>query len=185
MARKTQLWAGGVLLLLGILLLAQRLTGNMALRYAWSALLLLVGAALLWSGHSRGDDVVESVHPAGLPPRADGWIVQDERIYTAVGHLVLDLTTAQVPDKCAAICCRGGVLDIDLRIPYDIEARLTTRAFLGAVRWDQEREEVSGRPVAVTFPAGTASPPVVTVSVEALIANVCISRASAALEEAT
>jgi predicted membrane protein len=128
------LFFGGVLILIGILILAGGIFNVNMWAYFWPILLILLGLWFLvrprWNG-SKGP--AEFLIFNNLRRRGT-WQVKGEEIWVLIGDVFLDLTSAEIPSGETVYRIYGFIGDVDLIVPPDVGVSVSSAAFVNEVK---------------------------------------------------
>jgi lia operon protein LiaF len=125
---------GGVLILIGVLILAGSIFDINIWGFFWPVLLILLGLWVLirprWVG-PRG--AVEFLFFNNLR-RKGVWQVKNEEIWSFLGDVYLDLTGAEIPTGESVYRIYGFIGDVDLIVPQDVGVKVSSAAFINEVK---------------------------------------------------
>lgn len=128
------LFFGGLLILIGIMILAGNLFNVNLWAFFWPVLLILLGLWILarprWSG---------AMGPASILflnnlRRKGDWQVKGEEIWVFLGNVLMDLTSAEIPTGETVYRIYGFIGDVDLIVPQGVGVSISSAAFINEVK---------------------------------------------------
>ena len=142
---------GGLLILIGVMILAGSIFDVNMWNFFWPILLILLGLWILirprWVG-SKGP--VEFLIFNNLR-RKGVWQVKNEEILSFLGDVFLDLSSAEIPAGESIYHIYGFIGDVDLIVPQGVGVSVSSAAFINEVK-------VFGRKQSsILFPVDVAS----------------------------
>lgn len=176
MARKHELALGGAILLLGIVLAAQKLAQLHLWRYVWPGLLVLLGIWVLWRAAHTTTSAVTTFRLVGDIVRQGPWQGRDEAFYLLAGAVELDLTAARLPESGITLSCSGLAGDVRLRVPDTVPVRLTATALVGEAHLDDQQRTVLARSVTLMTPGLEQAQGSVTLHTTFIVSDIHITR---------
>jgi hypothetical protein len=128
------LFFGGLLILIGVLILAGSIFNVNLWNYFWPVLLILLGVWVLlrprWPGAKGPVDIVffNNLRRKGT------WQVKGEEILVFLGDVVMDLTSAEIPSGETVYRIYGFIGDVVLTVPQDVGVSVSSAAFINEVK---------------------------------------------------
>jgi hypothetical protein len=142
---------GGLLILIGMMILAGAIFNVNMWAYFWPVLLILLGLWLLvrprWIG-SRG--AVDFLFFNNLR-RKGSWQVKAEEIFIFIGDVSLDLSSADIPSGETVYHFYGFIGDVDLIVPQDVGVSVSSAGFVNDVNVFKRKQS------SILFPIEIAS----------------------------
>jgi hypothetical protein len=128
------LFFGGLLILIGVLVLASSIFNVNLWNLFWPVLLIMLGLWVLvrprWIG-PKGS--VEFLFFNNLR-RKGVWQVKNEEIWSFLGDVFLDLTGAEIPSGETIYRIYGFIGDVDLIVPQGVGVSVSSAAFINEVK---------------------------------------------------
>jgi lia operon protein LiaF len=128
------LFFGGLLILIGIMILAGNLFNVNLWAFFWPVLLILLGLWVLarprWSGAMGPANIVFFNN---LRRKGD-WQVKGEEIWVFLGNVLMDLTSAEIPSGETVYRIYGFIGDVDLIVPQGVGVSISSAAFINEVK---------------------------------------------------
>ena len=128
------LFFGGLLILIGVLVLAGSIFDVSIWKFFWPILLILLGLWIL-------------IRPRWVSPRGPAqflifdnlrrkgaWQVKNEEIWSFLGDVVLDLTSAEIPVGETVYRIYGFIGDVDIIAPQGVGVSVSTAGFINEVK---------------------------------------------------
>jgi predicted membrane protein len=137
---RSQLVMGGIILAIGLILLAERLIGFNLWRVTWPLLLIALGVYVLLSPRYQKGGV--TLRLLGDIHRRGAWDVRDEDLWVLVGDTRLDLTQANIPLGDTTIRLYGLAGDLKVTAPPDCGVAVRTTALVLDVRTPTDKRDV-------------------------------------------
>ena len=147
MRNKWQVFVGGFIVLLGLMVLIDNLTGFGMWKIFWPLVLIALGVFVLLRPQMVSSDRSVLQRLLGEIHLRGEWDVADEEMWLLVGDVDIDLTQARIPAGETTFHCYGMVGEIDLIVPADVGVSFQANAFLTEAKlFDQKRESFFGAP---------------------------------------
>ena len=125
---------GGFLVLIGVMILAGAIFDVNMWSFFWPVMLILVGFWILvrprWVS-PKGP--VEFLFFNNLR-RKGAWQVKNEEIWSFLGDVYLDLTSAEIPAGETVFRIYGFIGDVDLVVPQGVGVSVSSAAFINEVK---------------------------------------------------
>jgi len=125
---------GGFLILIGVMILAGAIFDVNMWSFFWPVMLILVGFWILvrprWVS-PKGP--VEFLFFNNLR-RKGAWQVKNEEIWSFLGDVYLDLTSAEIPAGETVYRIYGFIGDVDLVVPQGVGVSVSSAAFINEVK---------------------------------------------------
>jgi len=172
------LFFGGVLILIGVMILAGSIFNVNMWSFFWPILLILVGLWLLvrprWPGSKGPVDflIFNNLRRKGT------WQVKGGEIFVFLGDVFLDLTNAEIPIGETVYRIYGFIGDVDLIVPQGVGVSVSSAAFVNEVKVFGIKQTSFLFPVEVTSEAYAAADRKIRLDVAFFISDVKIKPAS-------
>jgi lia operon protein LiaF len=170
---------GGFLVLIGILTLFGNLFDINAWAIFWPLVLILLGVWILvrprWIG-ARGP--AELLFFNNLR-RKGAWQVKNEEIWTFLGNVNLDLTSAEIPNGETKYNIYGFIGDVDLLVPQGVGVSVSSAAFVNDIKVFGRKRGSFLFPVEITSEGYEAAERKIRLDVAFFISDVKVKEASA------
>ncbi len=128
------LFFGGLLILIGVMILAGSLFNVNTWAFFWPVLLILLGLWILirprWTG---GVGPASIVFFNNLRRKGD-WQVKGEEIWVFLGNVLMDLTSAEIPTGETVYRIYGFIGDVDLIVPPGVGVSVSSAAFINDIK---------------------------------------------------
>ena len=125
---------GGLLILIGVMILAGSIFDVNMWSFFWPILLILLGLWILVRPRLVGPrGPVEFLFFNNLR-RKGVWQVKNEEIWSFLGDVFLDLTGAEIPAGETVYRIYGFIGDVDLIVPQGVGVSVSSAAFINEVR---------------------------------------------------
>lgn len=141
---------GGLLILIGVMIMAGNLLNVNMWRYFWPFILILLGLWMLvrprWVS-PRGSTqflILNNLHRKGV------WQVKNEEIWSFLGDVFLDLTNAEIPNGETVYRIYGFIGDIDLTVPQNVGVSVSSAAFINEVKVFGKKQSSILLPIEIT-----------------------------------
>lgn len=125
-----RLMFGAVLILLGLLLLLQALTGLDFWVYCWPTALILLGVWLIFRPKLSSDHSESVLRPLADISRRGVWQVIPQEFWIFVGDIDLDMLEAEIPFGETEIRVNGFVGEVKLIVPANVGVVVSSTAFV-------------------------------------------------------
>jgi lia operon protein LiaF len=128
------LFFGGVLILIGVMILAGSIFDVNFWGFFWPVLLILLGLWILVRPRMAGSKgPVEFLFFNNLR-RKGAWQVKNEEIWSFLGDVNLDLSSAEIPSGETVYRIYGFIGDVDLVVPQGVGVSVSSAAFINEVK---------------------------------------------------
>jgi predicted membrane protein len=141
MRNSGQLIFAVVVILIGVVLLADSMLDVDVWSFAWPIGIILLGVFLLLRPKLVGADTSVGYKLLGDIKRKGDWEVSEEEIWIGVGDVRLDMSSAEIPLGETCIRVQGFVSDVRLYVPQDVGVALSSNAFYSEVRLFGKKHE--------------------------------------------
>ena len=125
---------GGLLVLIGVAILAGAIFDVNMWSYFWPVVLILIGLWFLirprWIGPGRAIDflVFNNLRRKG------SWQVKDQEIFVFLGDVFMDMTNAEIPSGETVYRVYGFIGDVDFVVPQGIGVSVSSAGFINEVK---------------------------------------------------
>jgi predicted membrane protein len=139
MRDKGQLWLGGVLIFLGVLIMLDNLFGIRFGSLFWPLVFILVGVLIIVRPRMVGPDTEVGVRLFGDVRNMGEWDVRDAEYWCFIGDVKLDMREANIPDGVTNLKMYGFITDLKMRVPQDLAVNIGNVGFITESRLFGER----------------------------------------------
>ncbi len=172
------LFFGGLLILIGVMILAGSLFNVNIWNYFWPVLLILLGLWVLvrprWVGPSGQANFLFF---SNLRRKGD-WQVKNEEIWSFLGDVYLDMTTAQIPAGETVYRVYGFIGDVNLIVPAGVGVNISSAAFINESRLFGRKHSTIVLPIDVASEGYEAAERKVRLDVAFFISDVKVKTSS-------
>jgi lia operon protein LiaF len=130
MKNRGELYLGGALVLVGLLLTLGSVLRVSVAVFVWPLAFILLGVWFIVRPRSAPGGRAVTMKILGDVKRRGQWAVADEEIWLLIGDIDLDLSQAQVPPGETRLSAYGFVGDVELTVPEDVGLRIRSTAFV-------------------------------------------------------
>jgi predicted membrane protein len=141
MRNQTQIFFGGLLILLGILAILSNLLRVDFGAICWPTLFILLGAWIIVRPRFTPSGARLVIRPLAEINRSGAWTVTPEEMWTFVGDTKLDFREAEVPVGETMLRVYGFIGDVDVLIPQGMGLSVSSIAFVSDTRILGQKQE--------------------------------------------
>lgn len=126
---------GIIFVVLGLIALISTLTGFDFMAICIPTVLILLGVWVLWRPSMVRGDTETHFQLLGDVKRMGAWTVVKEEIWSFIGDVDIDLTSAQVPAGETSLHLYNFIGDVEIFLPATVGLSLTADGFLNSIKW--------------------------------------------------
>ncbi len=121
MRDKGQLWLGGVLIFLGLLILLDNIFVDIAFgSLFWPLIFILVGMLIIVRPRMVSPETEVTVRLFGDTRQMGEWDARDAEFWSFIGDVKMDMREANVPTGVTVVKLYGFIADLKIRLPEDV-----------------------------------------------------------------
>lgn len=150
MRNRNQLILGSLIVIFGILLLLSNVFRIDFGAFCWPIGLIILGVWLLLRPRMVPSGMPVNFVLIGETQRRGAWKAVNEEIYTGIGDVDLDLTTADIPLGETQIRCLGFIGDVKVTVPAGVGISVSSTGFISTVKYLGHKQDSFLAPVTVT-----------------------------------
>ena len=131
MRDKGQLWMGGVLIFLGLLILLDNIFVNIDFgSLFWPLVFILVGVLIIVRPRMVSSETDVNIRLFGDTREMGEWDAHDAEYWSFIGDVKMDLREANVPAGETVVKLYGFIADLKIRLPEDVAVSVDNIALI-------------------------------------------------------
>ena len=151
-ANRFGLFAGIVLVVGGLLLLAGSIFNFNAWAYCWPVALIALGVWFVMRPAAGPNGGVSTIRFIGELHRSGPWRMVNEDFSQLIGDIDLDLTQAQIASGETRLQFSGFVGDVTLQIPAGVGLMISASCFVSDLEFLGQRRQAIFSPLSLSTP---------------------------------
>jgi predicted membrane protein len=141
MRNQGQLYMGGAIIVIGVLILIGNLTNVDFGVYCWPLAFILLGVWLIVRPRMLEPGATLTQRLIGEIERAGDYAVTDEEFWAFIAELDLDMTQADIPQGETRLKVYGFVGEVDLLVPEDVGVAVSSTSFVNSIKMPTGKQE--------------------------------------------
>jgi len=141
MRSKWQVYVGGFIVLVGVMILVGNLTHYDVWKIFWPLMLIGLGVFVLVRPQVVSSDTLVRQKVLGEIELGGEWDVTDEEIWLFIGDVEIDLTRARIPAGETTFRVLGIVGEVKMLVPPDVGVLVQSNAFVTEAKLMGEKRQ--------------------------------------------
>jgi len=141
MRSKWQVFVGGFIVFVGLMVLVGNLTGYNVWKVFWPLVLIGLGVFVLVRPQMVSADTLVRQKILGEIELDGEWDVVDEEIWLFIGDVEIDLTRARIPAGETTFRVLGIVGEVKMLVPPDVGVSVQSNAFVTEAKLMSEKRQ--------------------------------------------